>query len=111
EVGPKDIVTCTVTNKAPRPHGAIEVEKRWIVNGAAPTAEFPSGFAATATVDGAEVAWDATTSTPAGTVQVGETDVSVPAQYCDVESQQVTSVNGAAITPVDVSNGTYAATV
>lgn len=108
-VGQSDIVTCTVYNQAPQPRAEITVHKQWVVNGVAQALDVhPNGFAAQATLGGSNAVWNTATSVPAGSVVVDEGTPTVPAPFCTLVSQRVTSFNGGAVGPVDLAGaGSY----
>jgi large repetitive protein len=108
-VGKSDIVTCTVYNRAPKPVAELTVHKQWVVNGTPGTLDqFPQGFTAAATVGGSTAAWNTAIEVATGVVVVDEGTPGVPAPYCRVTGQHVTSFNGGAVGPIDIAGaGSY----
>jgi hypothetical protein len=108
-VGKSDIVTCTVYNRAPQPVASLTVHKQWVVNGTPGTLDqFPQGFTASATVGGSTAAWNTAIEVATGAIVVDEGTPGVPAPYCRVTGQHVTSFNGGAVGPIDLAGaGSY----
>ncbi|MBO3088857.1 DUF7927 domain-containing protein [Cellulomonas dongxiuzhuiae] len=117
-------VSCTVYNQEVAP-ASITVDKEWVVNGAAPVAEGnqPSGLTSQLTLTGPQGAgatpqnWHVTRTGYASgdSVTLNEEIIlvapDVDPDLCEVAAAQVVAVDGQPVTPVDLPETGYQATL